>query len=72
MFNSQPIPTKRIIKLPELKNQTGKSRSSIYDTLNPKSPRYDESFPKPIRVGLRSIGWIEAEVQAWIETRRAV
>jgi prophage regulatory protein len=72
MLNSQTTPTKRIIRLPELKNQTGKSRSSIYDTLNPKSPRYDSSFPKPARIGLRSIGWYESEVQAWIESRREI
>jgi prophage regulatory protein len=67
---NQAMPTNRAIRLPELKNQTGKSRSSIYDALNPKSPRYDATFPKPIKLGARTIGWIEAEVQAWIESRR--
>jgi prophage regulatory protein len=70
MFNSQTTPTNRVIRLPEIKAQTGQSRSTIYDKLNPKSPRYDATFPKPIKLGARSIGWIEAEVQAWIESRR--
>ena len=70
MFNSQTTPANRVIRLPETKAQTGQSRSTIYDKLNPKSPRYDATFPKPIKLGARSIGWIEAEVQAWIESRR--
>jgi prophage regulatory protein len=72
MTSSQTTPAQRIIKLPELKNQTGKSRSSIYDTLNPKSPRYDASFPRPVKLGARAIGFYESEVQAWIESRREI
>lgn len=70
MQNSQT--TQRAIRLPELKNQTGLSRSTIYDKLNPKSPRYDSTFPLPKKLGSRAIGWIEAEVQAWIESRRVI
>jgi prophage regulatory protein len=72
MHNSQTTPTKRIIKLPELKNQTGLSRSTVYDKLNPKSPRYDATFCKPIKLGARAIGFHESEVQAWIESRRSL
>jgi prophage regulatory protein len=71
MQNAQPH-SQRAIRLPELKNQTGLSRSTIYDKLNPKSPRYDSTFPLPKKLGSRAIGWIEAEVQAWIESRRVM
>ena len=30
-----------------------------------------EGFPRPIALGPRSVGWIEEEVDAWIEVRRA-
>ena len=72
MLNSQTTPTQRIIRLPETINRTGKKRSTIYDTLNPKSRRYDATFPKPVKLGARSIGFYESEVQAWIESRREI
>ena len=72
MLNEKTTATQRIIRLPETINRTGKKRSTIYDTLNPKSPRYDETFPKPVKLGARSIGFYESEVQAWIESRREV
>ena len=67
---NQAIPTQRIIRLPETQTKTGIKRSTIYDKLNPKSPRYDASFPKPVKLGARSIGFYESEVQLWIESRR--
>jgi prophage regulatory protein len=70
MFNSQTTPANRVIRLPEIKAQTGLSRSSIYNKLNPKSKHYDPSFPSPIKLGMRSIGFYSHEVLAWIESRR--
>ena len=71
MLSNQSLqaPKHRVIRLPETKQVSGQSRSTIYNKLNPKSPQYDPTFPKPIKLGARSIGWIEAEVQAWIESR---
>jgi len=28
-------------------------------------------FPKPLPIGLRAVGWLESEVDAWLETRIA-
>ncbi len=72
MIPSQPTPTQRIIRLPETSNRTGKKRSTIYDALNEKSPRYDPTFPRPLKLGARAIGFYESEVQAWIESRRVM
>lgn len=41
-------------------------RSTIYDRMNPKSPQFDPEFPKPISIGVRAVGWIEAEIDAWL------
>jgi prophage regulatory protein len=49
--------------------RVGLSRSTIYDRINPKSPRYDDSFPKPIKIGASAIGWIEASIIEWIESK---
>ncbi len=72
MFNSQTTLTQSIDRLPTVTQKTGVSRSDIYNKLNPKSPYYDSSFPKPIKLGARSIGWYAHEIQAWIESRRVM
>ena len=48
----------KILKLPEVKLRTAKSRSTIYQGVN------DGTFPKPIKIGPRAVGWIESEIEA--------
>lgn len=46
------------------------SRSTIYDKINPDSPRYDSSFPRPVRLGNGSaVGWVESEVEDWLRSK---
>lgn len=52
-----------ILRLPEVKARTGLSRSTIYLKMA------EGSFPEPIALGVRSVGWIESEVDAWIAQR---
>ena len=59
----------RILRRHQVEARTGLSRSSIYARLkrNPKRPGdYDPTFPKPISVGTKAVGWIEAEIEAWL------
>jgi prophage regulatory protein len=42
------------------------ARSTIYDLL-----RDDPSFPKPVRIGRRAVGWIESEIDTWLAERMA-
>ena len=62
-------PALTIIRRKQVEARTGLSRSSIYARLrrNPKRPGdYDPTFPKPIYVGAKAVGWIEAEIEAWL------
>ncbi len=59
----------KIIRLPEVLDMTGKSKSSQYAMLNPNSSTYDPSFPKSISIGLRSKGWLEQEVIDWLKRK---
>lgn len=59
----------RVLRLKHVQERVGLGRSTIYDRMNPKSPRYDSTFPKPIKLGIAAIGWIEAEIDAWIKSR---
>ena len=55
--------TNRILKLPDVMAMTALSRSSIYDFIKKKT------FPAPCPLGARAVGWLEAEIVAWINGR---
>jgi prophage regulatory protein len=46
-----------------IKGRTGLSRSSIYKKMN------DGTFPRQISLGLRSVGWLESDIDDWIANR---
>ncbi|MDN3683561.1 AlpA family phage regulatory protein [Vibrio sinaloensis] len=49
----------KILRLKDIALLTGLSRSTIYDKQNPKSPRFDSTFPLKIQLGARAVGWRE-------------
>lgn len=50
-----------ILRLPSVKARTGLSRSTIYLRIS------DGCFPKPVSLGGRAVGWVEAEINLWLE-----
>lgn len=68
-MSTQSAPHPRILRLKQLTERIGLGRSTIYDRMDVQSPRYDATFPKPIKLGTAAIGWIESEITAWIELR---
>ena len=59
--------TLTILRRRDLEARIGLSRSTLYDRLNPRSPRYDASFPTPIRLGNgAAVGWLAHEVEDWL------
>ena len=62
-------PTIKILRMRAVVAKLGVARSTIYDWLNPKSPRYDPTFPKQLRLGQQSVGWMEAELDQWLLQR---
>jgi prophage regulatory protein len=53
--------THTILRLPAVKAHTGLSRSTIYLRVS------QGSFPKPVSLGARAVGWVEAEIQGWLD-----
>ncbi|MCQ1059975.1 AlpA family transcriptional regulator [Photobacterium sp. ZSDE20] len=53
--------SQRIIRLPEVKEKTGLSRSSIYLRMS------KGNFPQSISLGERAVGWLEADVEQWLD-----
>lgn len=58
-----------IIRRKQLETKIGLSRSAIYDRINPNSANYDPTFPKPVAIGARAVGWIESECDSWLAAR---
>ena len=52
----------------EVLSLLGGSRATHYNRLNPKSPYYDPTYPKPIKNGRLSI-YLSSEVNAYLANR---
>ena len=53
----------KVMKLHEVVGTTGVARSTLYKMIAAGT------FPEPIQLGQRSVGWVESEVQLWIKSR---
>lgn len=71
LTNHHAHPTARaIIRGKDFRSITGIPNSTRADKENPKSKRYDPTFPKKIHLGPRSVGYFLDEVMAWLDSRR--
>jgi prophage regulatory protein len=59
----------RILKINEVLELTSLSRATHFAKLNAKSKSYDPNYPKPIKLGPRSVGYVEQEVIDWLRAR---
>ena len=55
--------TDSILRLPAVKAATGLSRSTIYLRIT------EGTFPRPISLGRRAVGWAASDVSAWVDER---
>ena len=53
--------TINILRLPTVKFRTGLSRSTVYLRIS------EGTFPKPISLGGRAVGWLESEIDEWLD-----
>ncbi|MDC9581329.1 AlpA family transcriptional regulator [Xenorhabdus sp. PR6a] len=56
-------PKENLIRLPEVQRRTGYSKAWIYKLIG------DGEFPKQVKIGPRSIAFIESEIDNWITQR---
>lgn len=52
----------RILRLPAVKQLTGLSRSEIYRRISLNE------FPQRISLGARAVGWVESEINSYLES----
>lgn len=53
----------RVLKLKDVLHKTGLGKTTLYKLISLSE------FPKPIGLGLRSVGWLESEIEAWIQQK---
>ena len=55
---------RKILRLPQVVEATGETRLTIYKHIS------DGEFPKPVKLGAKSVGWVEEEIAAYNEAAR--
>lgn len=54
-----------VLRRADVERATGLPRSTIYEMMA------RGTFPKPIKLGTRAVGWLETEILAWQRARVA-
>ena len=63
--------TNALLRRRQVELQTGLGRSAIYSRMDPASPSYDATFPKPVPLSTSGgkatcVRWVASEVDSWI------
>ncbi|WP_296650436.1 AlpA family transcriptional regulator [Paraburkholderia sp.] len=56
----------KILRLSGVIGAIGVGKTTIYQWIK------DGAFPAPVRLGVRSVGWRAADIDAWLEAREQV
>lgn len=70
IVRARQLTNDRILRQPLVCEKTGRADATLWKDVS------EGTFPPPIRIGPRAVGWRESEVNAWLEacslaTRRA-
>ncbi|WP_330863503.1 AlpA family transcriptional regulator [Acidovorax sp. BoFeN1] len=64
--NYQRVQSMRVLRFPMVSELTGLPRSTLYLYMK------NDQFPKPVKLGVRSVGWIKEEVDEWLRLRKSL
>jgi len=53
----------KVLRFKKVSEATGLPRSTVYLYMRLGK------FPKPVKLGIRSVGWIESEIQDWLRNK---
>lgn len=60
---SEQTTSKQILRLADVIAKTGICKTAIYQKIK------ENTFPKSIKLGAKSVGWVESEIDQWINQR---
>ncbi len=52
-----------ILRRQQVQARTGLTRSTIYQKIA------EGVFPKPVKLSSRAVGWLESDIQGWLQAR---
>ena len=55
----------RLLRLPDVEAVTGLKHTTIYKKMA------EGGFPPRVRLGVRAVGWLESDIERWIQERVA-
>ena len=58
-----PAHDRRLLRLPEVRQKVGLSRSAIYKLIS------EGQFPRQVAIGPRTVAWVQEDLDRWIEER---
>jgi prophage regulatory protein len=64
-MNSNNNTTPRILRKPEVIQKTGVSYPTLWRLMQ------SGDFPVSVKLGARAVGWLESDVNRWIESRQS-
>ncbi|WP_367032863.1 AlpA family phage regulatory protein [Burkholderia semiarida] len=70
MSNATNSPPTRALTIKMVGERIGRSRASIYEMMDRKSPRYDAAFPTPFKIGVKTL-FVEAEIEQYLKAKIA-
>jgi prophage regulatory protein len=50
----------KILRLQDVKRKVGLGKTTIYEAMR------QGTFPRPVRLGARAVGWLENSIDAWL------
>ena len=53
----------QVLRINEVISKTGLSRSTVYELMK------SGTFPQSVKLAIRTIGWLESEVNDWIKSK---
>lgn len=53
----------RILRSKQVLDKCGLGKTTLYKLINAKT------FPQPVALGERAVGWVESEIELWIAAR---
>ena len=53
----------RLLRLGDVLVRSGLSRSTVYRQMD------EGAFPRPLKVGVRAVRWLESEIDSWLSSR---
>lgn len=55
----------QVLRWPKVREITGKSRTTIW------RDEREGRFPKRVKLGMRAVGWLRSDLEAWLESLKA-